>query len=263
MNLKVTILGCGNSTGVPAIGNYWGKCDPEEPKNRRTRCSLLIQSETTNLVVDSGPDFKSQINNVGINHIEAVLYTHGHSDHVDGIGELRVIKFLGQKEFVPIYCNKQTLSDLEQRFSYLFKGGDSDLYPPVLQPHVLDDQLYTSMSVGDIGFTPFVQDHGTCDTIGYRFGDMGYSVDILTLDDKAVEVLRGVRTWIVDCAGYGQTSNPVHANLEGIMRLNERIGAQQVYLVSLTLAADYQTMLNELPDGYAPAYDGLELSVEC
>ncbi len=262
MTLKITVLGCGNSTGVPSIGNHWGKCDPHEPRNNRLRSSIAVQSKNTTIIVDTGADFRTQMNRADISHVDAVLYTHAHSDHIMGIDDLRMIRIRGQK-LVPIYGNAETLGDLTGRFKYLFEGGKSVLYPPVLEAHEIGPQNYgKSMWVGDIDFIPFDQDHGTCRSVGYRFGDFGYSCDIVNLDPPAIEALTGVKTWIVDGAGYHHTDNLVHANLETIYALNEQIGADQVYLSSLTISMDYRTLVNELTDGYAPAYDGLEITVK-
>lgn len=261
MSLDITILGCGNSTGVPAIGNYWGKCDPNEPKNHRMRCSILVKSEKTTLLIDTGPDFKHQINRTDVEMIDAVLFTHEHSDHTQGMDELRMIRHRSGAE-VPIYGDQATINELTHRFKYLFYGGESDIYPPIVEPYVFKNTDFgADFTVGDITFVPFIQDHGTCETVGYRFGDFGYSVDLLTLNEQAIEILKGIDVWVVDCAGYGHESNPVHANLEEVMRLNEQIGAKRVYLSSLTLAADYQTLLKELPDGYLPAHDGLKFKI--
>lgn len=261
MSLNVTILGCGNSTGVPAIGNYWGKCDPNEPKNTRTRSSILVQSESTAIVIDTGPDFKQQLNRAGINNLDAVLYSHSHSDHVAGIDELRTIKHLSQIDLVNIYSNTDTINDLKHRFDYLFNGGKTNIYPPILKANSYDEGHYGHVQhIGDIEYIPFVQDHGTCETVGYRFDNFAYSVDILTLDEKAIETLKGIDTWIVDSAGYHSDSNPVHANLNTIYALNDKIGAKNVYLTSLTLAMDYKTLKNELKTPLKPAFDGLKLA---
>ena len=259
---KLTILGCGNSTGIPAIGNYWGACDPDEPKNRRLRSSILLQTEQTTIVVDTGPDFREQLNRADVPDLDAVLYSHFHGDHVQGMDELRVIKHRNQKEYVNIYGNRETIRDLKRRFDYLFHGGNHKLYPPIVQPYEIDREEYgTQLQIGDIPFTPFEQDHGSCMSLGYRFGDCGYSVDILKLDAAAVKALKGIKTWIVDCAAYKDEQNAVHANMKTIFALNEEIGAENVYLTSLSLTMDYQTLQDELPQGYRPAYDGLELNV--
>ncbi|MGQ0527494.1 MAG: MBL fold metallo-hydrolase [Alphaproteobacteria bacterium] len=262
MKAKITVLGSGNSTGVPAIGNYWGACDPAEPRNRRTRCSLAVQSETTTLVIDTGPDFREQLNSAGISMIDAVLYTHAHGDHINGIDELRTLG-MRAKKLMPIYANKWSLDDLEVRFHYLFRGGKSEIYPPILESHLIDEKQFGKpVQVGDIIFTPFDQDHGTCNTVGFRFGDFGYSVDICDLDGRALETLKGIKTWIVDGAGYKSTTNKVHAGLEKIYELNEKIGAVQVYITSLSLAMDYRILKKELRDGYEPAYDGLAFEID-
>lgn len=260
--LKITVLGCGNSTGVPSIGNNWGACDPKNPKNRRTRCSLAVQSETTTVIIDTGPEFREQINRENIARIDAVLYTHAHSDHVNGIDELRIIRSRN-KRLVPIYADTATLADLKERFHYLFQGGGHELYPPILDPREIScAHMGRETAFDDIRFIPFVQDHGTCASVGYRFGNFAYSVDIWNLSEAAVETLRGVKTWIIDGAAYRQADNPVHANLETIFRLNEKIGAQEVYISSLSLAMDYETLCRELPEGYAPTHDGLSLTAE-
>ncbi len=261
MSFDVTILGCGNSTGVPAIGGYWGDCDPSEPKNQRSRCSIHIQSSGgTSLIIDTGPDFRSQLNREKISHIDAVLYTHTHADHINGIDELRVIKFRNQMDKVPIYASRSSIDILRHRFFYLFDGGNHEIYPGLLEPHIIEEEDYSKqISIGDLSFIAFEQDHGTCESLGYRFGDFAYSVDILKLDQPAIDALRGVKSWVVDCAAYKQESNPVHANLDTIYALNDQIGAETVYLTSLSLQMDYQTLLDELPDGYIPCYDGMTL----
>lgn len=258
MKAKVTILGCGNSTGVPAIGNVWGKCDPREPKNRRLRASIAVRSETTTLVIDTGPDFREQLNRENISTLNAVLYTHAHGDHINGIDELKLIYFR-TANLVPIYGNSWTLEDLERRFDYLFKGGKHELYPPMLRS--IELQYGQAVTIGDLTFTSFEQDHASCTTAGYRLGDFGYSTDMRNLDDTAVNALKGIRTWIVDGAGYNDPNAKLHANLETIYKLNERIGAEQVYITSLSLGMDYKTLCAELKSGFAPAYDGLEIDI--
>jgi phosphoribosyl 1,2-cyclic phosphate phosphodiesterase len=257
MKLKITVLGCGNSTGVPAIGDHWGSCDPNEPKNVRTRCSLAVQSEQTTIIIDTGPDFSGQMTREKIPTLDAVLYTHAHGDHINGIDELRIIT-LRNKKLTPVYGNAWTMKDLQDRYDYMFKGNNHELYPPLLVANTIDN-FGQEITVGDISFVPFNQDHGTCETVGYRFGDFGYSTDMLRLDDTAIKTLKGVKIWIVDGCAYKQTNNPVHANLEALYEFNEQIGAEQVYLTSLSLAMDYQALLKELPKGFAPAYDGLVL----
>lgn len=255
--LKITVLGCGGSAGVPAAGNYWGTCDPNEPKNRRNRCSLAVQSNTANLIIDTGPDFRYQINQADIRDITAVLYTHYHGDHVDGIGDLRGFRFRS-KQLVPIYLDQDTLDVFNSNLPHLMGDSGHDVYPQILDPNVITDECYGKpKNIHDVKFVPFLQDHDTCNTVGYRFGDFAYSVDVIRLEKPALETLKGVKTWMVDSTGYHQTDNKVHINLQQIYAYNEIIQAERVILTSLSLGMDYQTLISELPDGYEPAYDGM------
>ena len=261
--LKVTVLGCGNSTGVPAIGNLWDACDPNEPKNRRGRSSIVIEKCGKTIVIDTGPDFREQINRENIGHIDAVLYTHQHSDHVNGIDELRVVRFRSKRNYIPCYGNAATFGDLSTRFHYLFDGGNHALYPPIIDFNILGEAHFgKAQDIAGLEIIPFEQDHGTCTSLGYRIDDFAYSVDMYRLDQRAVSALKGIKTWVVDAAAYNQESNPVHANLRTIYELNKEIGAKQVYLTSMSLAMDYQTLLSELPPGYTPAYDGLVIEMD-
>ena len=257
--LKVTVLGCGGSAGVPAAGNFWGACDPNEPKNRRNRCSIAVQSNDTTLIIDTGPDFRHQINQAGIDNLDAVLYTHYHGDHVDGIADLRGFRFRNKK-LVPIYANTETLQVFEKTMPHLLHE-QAPVYPQILEAHEIKKEDYGKlMQIGDIDVVPFEQDHFTCMTVGYRFGDFAYSVDVLKLDEAALNILKGVKTWMVDSTGYHMVDNMVHINLEQIYAYNSIIGAERVILTSLSLGMDYQTLLSEIPDDYEPAYDGLILN---
>tara|TARA_R110001592_G_scaffold16881_3_gene71402 strand:- start:13562 stop:14359 length:798 start_codon:yes stop_codon:yes gene_type:complete len=261
MSLKLTILGCGNSSGVPSVGNYWGNCDPKEPKNRRFKCSLAVQSEDTTIVIDTGADFRSQINMFNIPQLDGVFYTHEHSDHCHGIDDLRPFFFRNGRNPIPCYGRDNTLTDLEKRFTYLFEGGNHDyFYPVILQANKFTPDQYTKpQQYRDIEYIPFEMDHGTCTSVGYRFGDISYCVDMKRLDQTALDVIKGSKIWIVDGAAYDNPNNDVHANLESLYAYNEYIQAEQVYVSCLSSMMDYQTLLNDLPKGFLPAYDGLVL----
>ncbi len=260
MSVKITMLGCGNSSGVPAVGNYWGVCDPNEPKNQRTRCCLAVQSDTTTIIIDTGADFRHQMNKSDINTLDAVFYTHQHSDHCHGIDDLRPFYFRHDRTQLKCYGKKSVLEEIEGRFHYLFSGGShKDLYPPVLEAHPFDEKDYCApQNFADITYTPFKMDHGTCTSVGYRFGDLSYCVDMKSLDDKALDVIKGSKVWIVDGAGYHDADNSVHADLKILYEYNKYIKAESVYVTCLSTMMDYDVLSNELPDGFYPAYDGLQ-----
>ncbi|MCK5373882.1 MAG: MBL fold metallo-hydrolase [Alphaproteobacteria bacterium] len=263
MSLKATILGCGNSTGVPAIGNYWGKCDPNEPKNRRFRCSLAVESEETTIIVDTGADLRHQTTLFDIIKIDGVFYTHHHSDHTHGIDDLRSLFFRNDRTSIPCYGGAKTMHDIMQRFDFMFKGGNNaHFYPIILTAHPFDNNQYGNLQCfKDISYIPFEMDHGTCTTVGYRFKDLSYCVDMKSMDDKVIECVKGSRIWIVDGAGYHDSDHTVHADLETLYRYNDIIGAQEVYVMSLSPFRDYQTLKKELPEGFYPAYDGLTFTL--
>lgn len=261
MKAKVTVLGCGNSTGVPSIGNNWGVCDPNEPRNHRMRSSIMVESDTTKIVVDTGPDFHWQLNRTDVSIIDAVLFTHQHSDHVNGIDELRANTFR-RKKLTPIYGNKETLDDLKRRWDHMFNGGAIELYPPLLEPIEITPSMYQKpFQLGDMSIIPHELDHTSCRPLGYRFGDFAYSVDMVRMEQPSIDALKGIKTWMVDAAGYKKTDYIVHADLKTIYKLNEQIGAEQVILTSLALDMDYKTLCDELPDGYVPAHDMMTFEI--
>ncbi len=262
MSTTFKILGSGNSAGVPTIGNHWGACDPDEPKNRRSRPCSVIRYGGKSLVIDTGPDFRHQINDNDIQDIAGVFFTHAHGDHVNGIDDLRIISFF-QKRQIPVYGSGETLDNLQGRFPYLFAGSADGLYSAVLKPKLIaENQFAQPMEIEGVPCTVFEQDHGSCASLGIRIGDTAYSTDMIRLDEQALGVLRGVRNWIVDGAGYKSETNPVHANLETVYSYNETVQAERVIVMHLTPSMDYKTLCEELPDGYEPAYDGLEVMIE-
>lgn len=259
MKAEFILMGCSVSSGVPAIGNDWGDCDPTEPKNRRERPCAVVRTDSTTIVIDTGPDFRKQMNDLDIGAIDAVLYTHAHSDHIQGIDELRVLS--GRKRgLIDIYANGETMESLRHRFDYMFEHTLH--YKKVLEPHLIADDSYGApLRIGDIGFVPFYQDHGDCSCVGYRFGSVGYSADMLTIGEESIATLRGVDVWLVDGAGYLMEDHRTHAPLSRVIALNEQVGARKVYITGLSKFMDYETLRRMLPPGFEPAYDGLRLPV--
>lgn len=258
--VRITVLGCGHSAGTPLVGNDWRACDPAEPKNRRTRVSVYVQGEEGAFMVDTSPDFREQVNANHINRIEAVVYTHCHSDHVNGIDDLRHwCKYRNLTDF-PVYMTQETARGMFHRYDYLLVKQPDEFYPLLMKPHILPpEDLYVPLAIGGVpGVTLFEQDHKTCTSLGVRVGNFAYSTDMLNLSDQSIAALQGIETWVVDGASYKGTPY-VHANLEIVYALNQRVGARQVYITHMPPNMDYQTLCRELPPGYAPAYDGLQI----
>jgi len=224
------------------------------------RASIAIKVDDKCIIVDTGPDFRTQSLEFGLKKIDAVLYTHGHSDHVNGIDELRYLKFV-QKRMVDAYGDLETLSELQSRFAHLFMTSADGLYEPAITPIAFgDDQYGKPQLIAGLPITPFRQKHGAAGrSLGFRIGDFAYSTDVSGLDDAAFDALKGIKTWIVDCAQYGSDFVLVHPNFEVVKEWNSRVGATHVILTHMTPRVDYAVMASELPKGYEPAYDGMTL----
>lgn len=256
--MKVTILGCGGSNGVPSAGNNWGDCDPENPRNRRRRPSILVEWEDINILIDTSPDLREQLLNAGVARVDVVLYTHNHADHVHGIDDLRPISRL-MKRRIDVFAESDVLQSIVGRFSYLFEGGESEngLYRPILTPHAADGPFETA---GAHRIEPFPQDHGICASTGFRLGRFAYSTDVVELPDEAFETLDGVDTWIVDCLRAGP-AHPTHAHLEKTLGWIERAGVRRAVLTHMNHQADYDALVALCPAGVEPAYDGMTVAI--
>lgn len=251
--MEVTILGCGTSGGVPRIGNEWGACDPKEPKNRRRRCSILVKEQDTTVLIDTSPDIREQLLDAKIGKLDGVVWTHEHADQCHGIDELRVLA-IRNRERVNVWSDKKTLDILTTRFDYCFRQLDGNPYPAILKEHLITKPF----SIGDIDFIPFDQDHGSITSLGFRMGTIGYSNDLVNLDDHGFEILAGVDTWIVDAMRY--TPHPTHVNLETALKWIERLKPRRAVLTNMHVDLDYQTLCRDLPDGVEPAYDGMVIT---
>ena len=248
--MRVTVLGCGTSGGVPRIGNIWGVCDPAEPRNRRRRSSILVQSGGTNLIVDTTPDMREQCLDINLQSLDGVLYTHDHSDHVNGIDDLRGFTLLRGAR-TPVYADAATLASLQQRFGYIFTTAGN--YPAIATANLIDGPF----AVGDIDIQPFRQDHGAMESLGFRFGGMAYSTDLSGLPDTAFEMLRGLDVWIVDA--LRPKPHPTHSHLAQTLEWINRLRPKRAILTHMTWDMDYAALCAELPAGVEPAYDGMTI----
>ncbi len=248
--MKVTILGCGTSGGVPRIGGDWGACDPENAKNRRRRCSILVEQGDTILLVDTAPDLREQLLDAGVGRLDGMIYTHEHSDQVNGIDDLRVIAY-NMRSKVEVYANAHTLSVLQSRFAHVFKQLPGSHYPAVAVPHTIDG----AFEVGGIDVIPFTQRHGDIDSLGLRFGPIAYSNDVNELSEAAFAALEGVDTWIVDAMRY--TPHPSHAHFDLALEWIARVAPRRAVLTNMHVDMDYDEVAARCPPGVEPAYDGM------
>lgn len=258
--MKITILGCGSSMGVPFVGGAapggdWGDCDPAEPKNRRSRVSIVVEEGPTRLLVDTSPDLRQQLLTAGIGTLSAVLYTHAHADHLHGIDDLRGIN-LALKGPLDAYGDAATLATIQERFGYVFQPLKGDYYyKPTLVPRVIDGPF----EVGGIGIRPFVQDHGFSKSLGYRFGRVAYSTDVVNLDEQAFEILAGVDLWIVDA--FRLEPHVTHTHLAKTLGWIERVKPKRAVLTHMSQWLDYNRVKAMVPAHVEPAYDGMVLEI--
>jgi len=252
--MKVTVLGCGGSMGVPMVGNNWGKCDPANPRNRRRRPSILLQTRKTTVLVDTTPDLRDQLLDAQVGHVDAVLFTHEHADHVHGIDDLRPFTYRTGKP-VPVYTNDVTVRSLEERFGYAVAAVDTDRGP--YKPIVVANRIHGSFRIGDLDIVPFEQSHGNTVSLGFRFGPFGYSTDVVTLSDEAFRVLDGVDVWMVDATR--EQPHPSHAHLARSLEWIDRLQPRQAYLTHMNHTMDYEYLTRILPENVLPAHDGLVL----
>ncbi|MEM6414860.1 MAG: MBL fold metallo-hydrolase [Pseudomonadota bacterium] len=276
--LRARILGCGSSGGVPRLGGKggsgdWGVCDPNEPKNRRTRCSLLVErfnindegsfldDTPTRLLIDTSPDMRAQLLNARVGTVDAVLMTHDHADQTHGIDDLRVLA-LQNKARVPVYIDPHTAGAILERFGYCFVQPEGSWYPPILEQRPIPnygDVFEIAGEAGPIPVVAFWQGHGGVDSLGFRCGDIAYSSDVKEISDESFEVLKGVKVWIVDALQMKPHGS--HAHLDLTLEWIDRVQPERAILTNLHISMDYQTLCDHLPEYIRPAYDGMTIDV--
>jgi len=263
--MRFTILGCGSSPGVPRIHGDWGDCDPENPKNRRTRCSLLVERITdqgrTTIVVDTSPDFRQQMLGAGVQHLDGVLYTHSHADHVNGIDDLRQYALI-QRERINVYADEPTLAHLTRSFEYCFQAPEGSMYPPICKTNLIGagKRLSIEGEGGAIEVLPILQVHGPIRSLGFRFGKFAYSPDVSDLPPESVEALADLDYWVVDALQYKPHIS--HFSLAEAVEWIGRLKPGSAFLTHMHIPLDYETVLEETPYNVAPAHDGLVVEIE-
>lgn len=249
--MRLVMLGCGTSSGVPRIGGDWGLCDPANPRNRRRRVSVLVEHGDVRLLVDTGPDLREQLLDAGAGWITAVLYTHDHADHCHGIDDLRAL-FHATGVEIDCYMDRATRAGIRSRFSYVFAGRSG--YPPTARAHLLADD----MMFGAIRVRPFRQQHGPVHSMGFRFDCDGaaiaYSTDLNGLPDESWPLLEGLDLWVVDA--LRRDPHPTHSHLAQTLGWIARATPNSAWLTHMDQSMDHDALLAELPPGVTPGYDG-------
>lgn len=257
--MKLTFLGTGGSSGTPAVDRGWSGCDPANPKNRRLRPSVLVEQGDTAILVDTSPDLRQQLLTADVKRLDAVLFTHYHADHLHGIDDLRPIN-RALNAPLDVFADADTLENIRDRFGYVLEplaDGADVYYKPTLTPHTVHDRDAFTVSGpgGDIDVQAFVQDHGYCNSLGFRFGPIAYSTDVVNLPDHAFDMLEGVDTWIVGT--LVDTPHTTHAHVDKALEWFERVKPKRGILTHISVFMDHASLAARLPAGVEPAYDGL------
>lgn len=261
--LHFTILGCGSSGGVPRLGGLWGDCDPDEPRNQRTRCSLLVEREdsdgVTRVLIDTSPDMRSQLLAAGVGELDAVLYTHAHADHVHGLDDLRQIVFNTRRR-IPVWADGPTQDALYSRFGYAFMQPVGSPYPPILEMHTIAGPVTIPGTGGAITFTPFRVNHGSIDALGFRINDVAYLPDVAEMYDESLVALEGLDLLIIDA--LRRAPHPTHAHLEKTLEWIAQLAPRRAVLTNMHIDLDYATVDEETPAHVTPAHDGMIISYD-
>lgn len=264
MTTTLTILGCGSSSGVPRFGGDWGQCDPANARNRRRRCSVLVEKRasagSTCVLIDTSPDMRDQLLSAAVSNIDAVLYTHEHADHTHGIDDLRGI-FLKNRRKVPVWADEMTGQMLMTRFGYCFYTAPDSDYPPILglnrlaagTPVVIDG------AGGRVTALPVRLHHGNIEALGFRIGSTAYTPDVNGIPEESVAALEGLDLWIVDA--LKRTPHPSHFSLAETLVWIERLKPKRAVITNMHIDLDFETLRTELPPNVEPAYDGMTLTI--
>ena len=259
--MRITILGCGSSGGVPRLGGHWGDCDPSEPKNTRRRCSILVErlsdTGTTSVLIDTSPDMRNQLLDAQVGRLDGVLYTHSHADHVHGLDDLRMI-VINMRARLPVWADAPTRAALLERFGYAFVRPEGSMYPPILEMNEMQGDVTIDGPGGALTFTPFLVHHGGMDALGFRVNDVAYLPDVVDIPEPAWLQLENLRCWIVDA--LRRDPHPTHSHLAKTLGWIETMKPETAVLTNMHNDLDYATVAKETPDHVKPAFDGMRLT---
>lgn len=264
LDIKVTILGCGASPGVPRIGNDWGACDPDNPKNRRLRASLLVErwngrDAVTRVLIDTGPDLRQQMINTHVDWVDGVLYTHPHADHIHGIDDLRAFA-INRNRRVQTYMDADTSERIRTAFDYCFRTPRHSNYKPILVENRITayEPVVVDGPGGVITAMPFLQVHGDIHSLGFRFGDLVYSSDLNDIPEQSLPYLTGLNVWIV--AALRDAPHVSHFSVDEAVHWAQRLNVRRTILTHMHSDLDFATLQKKLPEGIEPAYDGMTVT---
>jgi phosphoribosyl 1,2-cyclic phosphate phosphodiesterase len=259
---RVTILGCGSSGGVPRVAQGWGRCDPNNPKNRRRRCSILVERQgaggVTRVLIDTSPDLREQLIDAQVPHLDAVVFTHEHADHTHGIDDVRPL-VIANRQRIPVYADTQTMHMLKSRFGYCFETPPGSEYPPILTSHHIDHKTEFEIfgDGGAISFQPFLLHHGKIEALGFRIGNFAYTPDVSAIPEASVRHLKGLETWVIDA--LRETPHPTHFSLAEALDWVARMAPHRAVLTNLHTDLDYADLEARLPAHIRPAFDGMQI----
>ena len=260
--MRFTILGCGSSGGVPRLGNDWGDCDPANPKNRRRRCSLLVErigaQGTTRVLIDTSPDMREQLLEAGVGTLDAVVYTHSHADHMHGIDDLRQIVF-NMRARLPVWADGATQEALMSRFGYAFVQPQGSPYPPILDLYTIDGPVTIEGPGGRVRLEPFRVDHGSIDALGFRIGSLAYLPDAVGIPEASWRFVENLEVWIVDA--LRRRPHPTHAHLAMTLDWIARARPARAIITNMHVDLDHATLLAETPAHITPAHDGMVIDL--
>ena len=265
MTLAIAILGCGSSGGVPRVAQGWGACDPNNPKNRRRRCAILVERfgaaehEKTTVLVDMGPDLRNQLLDRDVRYLDAILLTHPHADHTHGIDDVRPL-VIQSKRKIDLYMDEESSRVVRSHFDYIFETPEGSYYPPLMtERRLYPEKLCVVEGVGgSIEAMPFRLDHGEIPSLGFRFGNIAYTPDLSAIPEKSQPYLEGLDLWIIDALRY--RPHPSHFSVSEALEWIERLKPKHAILTNLHTDLDFAKLQSELPPNVEPAFDGMRLT---
>ena len=263
MSLTLTILGCGSSGGVPRVAQGWGACDPDNPRNRRRRCSVLLErleaERKTSVLVDTSPDLREQLLDAAVDRLDAVLLTHSHADHTHGVNDLRPL-VIAMRKRIDLHMDAATSSVIRQSFAYVFETPPGSFYPPMANERRMTagQAVRIEGAGGAIEALPFQLDHGEIPALGLRFGAIAYTPDVKAIPPESAGYLEGLDTWIID--GLRYKPHPSHFSVDDALGWIKRMRPRRAVITNLHTDLDYEELLQRLPEGVTPAYDGMRIS---